>query len=449
MSDKQDAKQKSRNGLSDARKYRRQGQTLKALKACDQALEDYQQSTSGGGRRDAKLLAALHAQRGAAKADLGFLTSRRLDDPEQQPADDDMPGAIEDLESAVALDKDNGWAWARLGDAYRVLARDNYKLVSPAQFDAWKQRALEAFEHAARLLPEEGAWLKAHMGATHFSACWTALEEEAEQNQRPRKGKGKPARRTRNGKNQDKETARALFQAAIEENPSYAWAKRFLAYVATLDQDYDLSKEILGDALLDDPQARLQVLRGVGLLSLYAGSQEQPRAAGGKARSKADRAVALDDAMRASSQALLQDHEDYMALYVQAATVSELARAHGADPKYAEEVCRNACGKLLNVVGRIMALAVGLYLRSGKHASIESAQLAVLELLDKHLESTHRDHELQVIGVHEPFWASPAPGGVYDPREGQSHLGATRDILHKLTEIAREARAQLASKGKQ
>ncbi|HWN70863.1 MAG TPA: hypothetical protein VNM90_24645, partial [Haliangium sp.] len=61
MSDKQDAKQKSRDGLSDARKYRRQGQTLKALKACDQALEDYQQATSGGGRRDAKLLAALYA----------------------------------------------------------------------------------------------------------------------------------------------------------------------------------------------------------------------------------------------------------------------------------------------------------------------------------------------------------------------------------------------------
>lgn len=449
MSEKQDAKQKCRDRLRDARKFRRQGQPLKALASSDQGIADYQQATSRGSRRDDALLAALYAQRGAAKADIGFLTSRNLEHP-GRPAD--VPGAIEDLESAVELDKENGWAWARLGDACRVLARDGYKLLPPDEFQAFQERALEAFEQATRLLPEESAWLNAHKGATHFAGCWATLEEEAEQRARPRKGKAKADKRTRSGKNQDKERARELFEAAIAENPSYAWAKRFLAYVETLDENYDLSKEILGDALLDDPYARLQVLRGMGLLSLYTASNGQSGAARGKARSKApskaERAQALDDAMRASSQALLQDHEDYMALYVQAAAVSELARDHGVDPKYAEQVCRNACGKLLNVIGRITALAAGLYLRSGEHGGdFEKAEQGVLALLDAHLEKTHRDHELQVIGRHEAFWRSTAPGEGGGKRT--THFEATREILRTLTEVARAARAQLASEGKQ
>jgi tetratricopeptide (TPR) repeat protein len=448
MSEQQEAKQKSRESLRHGRNYRRQGQALKALKACDQAFAEYEQAIRSGERRDAKLLSDLHAQRGAAKAAVGFLTSRDLDQAHGQdaPAVDDVPGAIEDLERAVALNKYNGWAWAQLGEARRVLARDMYKLLSTEQFESCTRGAIEAFEQAAQLLPDETAWVNAHLAAAHFAHYWVALDAEAPPTAKRGHGRrpGKADKRTsKRDAHPDKETARALFRQAIDENPNYAWAKRFMAYLVTLDQEYDLGKELLGDALLDDPQARLHVLRSMSLLSLYSGSEGDD----GKGRTAENRATALEEAIRAAGQVLTQDPEDYMAIYVHAAAVSELADVHDVDARYAEEVCRNACGKLVHVISRILGLTVGLYLRSGRNASAEQVGHDVLALLDRHLENAHRDHELHTIRRHEAFWSDRAalPGG---PGNGApTHFEVALDILRKLTETTRAARAQLTPEG--
>ncbi len=338
---------------------RRQGYYYKAARQFDAAIAGGP-TTLGDSRAK--------AGRGVAKVGMGFL---------KQIDADGLPGAIEDLEAAVAEHATDGWAWAQLGEAYRIHGRDEFKALDSDVLRELVGKALGAFEKALEYAPENRAWILAHRGAAHFLALVV-------QNRVDLDG---PSESSSVGLTFDDSAdlykrAERDFQDAIKAFPNYAWAKQFLAFLFTVVGKHKQAISLLGEALLDAGDISPPLLRSLSLLYRYSARMEpEPD----------DRRQALEQALYTGQRVLAADYEDYVATYSVAASALELGYPEARD------VCRSARNRLLNTVARIIPFAVALHNESG-----DSADLS--EIFDKHVRQA--DIETAAILGQDPLWSS-------------------------------------------
>lgn len=400
--------------------YRRQGQIQRSIEELDDVITSIPGCNRTGTVPAAykELATFAYTRRGVAKMALGFVSGRPIEKDTLGAIftlPNSAPGAIEDLETAVRIDAQNGWALAQLGEAYRVFARNRFRWLSPQAFGECTDKALRAFEAAKDLIREHRAWLCAHQGAAYFASVFRSYEQ----------AEGRFPDAIFQGTEQQElllarehlDQAKQALSEAIRLNPRYSWARRIYAVAVTLGSkdpgDYVTSMKNLSEALIDDPQASFYILRGVGMLSYYATRSRDPDTG---QPDPATREILLR-ALRASTQVNQLDPEDYMAVYTHACASAALGHP------YHKELCRNACDELMNAMTRIVTF-LGRLLRLSGHdperirATTRELMQQAFHRLAGNMDTAmmiHSDPEWQkVVATAERAERSPARSAAFD-----------------------------------
>ncbi len=343
---------------------RSQGQFANAIAIFDKII--------AAGKADTALLSWTYARRGAAKVSVGFYQNH---DGASEQKGDIKPenGALEDFEQATEIDPKNGWAWAQLGEVRRTLARDQFRILPQSDFDALTRRSIAAFDRAFEYLPQQRAWLHAHRAAAHFVSIWRKYDLD------------NPTLDAIPPDDADVQLADTDFACALRENPNYGWAKRFYAFLKTLIGEYSRADSLLSDAMIDDPDASLHILRSLSMLYRYSAAEA--------GITSEERITTLRRSVRAAAQVMYRDPEDYFAIYTHAAAIAD------ADYPDARQVCLCARDQLLNGLARMTSFALILHERAGE--PIGDFARVIGDILD----SPHRDIELATILRHDPHIA--------------------------------------------
>ncbi|ACY17115.1 hypothetical protein [Haliangium ochraceum] len=347
---------------------------------------------------DAKLAAMARVGRGEIKMLLGYYSSRTPNLPLEDPAalaaehpDSDLVGAIDELEDAVQLDPQSGRAWAQLGEAHRMFARDFFRVMPEPRFEAHLERARQAYEKAGELLPEQEAWLAAHEGARLCHVLWRYLyRRDSELAQQQCDSPDTDAMLER---------ALACFQHALSLAPDYIWAKRFLGYALTMRNEYEKAMQVLGEADVGAGRVDATTQRIMAMLSRYAAgaarsASEEPGIGTAQAEElRVEAARRLRQAQSASQQAIALDSEDTLALYTNAAAWLD------RDTPEAYGIASEACGRILNQAADALLLATLLYTRMHKS---EDLTREFDDQLSKHIREAYHSSELGGLAQHDP-----------------------------------------------
>jgi len=131
---------------------------------------------------------------------------------------DDLPRAASYIESALALDPNNAWAWSRYG--WLAIYHDE------------PDRARERFERALLLSPLDPLEFNLRLGIAFAQ-----------------------------GQKGDYAQAARLIQEVLNRHPKVIWAYRQLAYVSALDGDLPTARAAIERLRADNPNASIEFMK--------------------------------------------------------------------------------------------------------------------------------------------------------------------------------------------
>jgi tetratricopeptide (TPR) repeat protein len=363
---------------------RRQRKFFEALDAFDQAIA----RASAG---DSKLLSYAYAHRGETKMALGYYCNEEVDLLEAGVAPDAhhdhsrFPSAISDFKKALQFNGRYGWALAQLGEAHRCQARTYYQMPASDNFRKHIEWSLRYFEQAEAYLPDTTRpWILAHMAASLMAR----LEHNCEMAE---------DHSTDIFETEDGERAHDLLQAALKQNPRYAWARRCHAFLHALRWRLDLSIKEFGEASLDNPNSDLHLLRAMALLTGHA--SEWPDQGDGADEER--RKELLERSVYCSQLVLEQDSEDILARAAYAmALLKQMYGSGEPDAAFddrARLISASARAELLNALARLLMFSFELAVLASPHGKME-------DIID---ELRSNIHQMFLPQEAEGLWKQP------------------------------------------
>lgn len=345
-------------------------------------------------------IAWLLSYRGTAKLAVGFL-KESIPPDDSKFAIDTNNDAIEDLECATRLHPAYSWAYAQLGDSYRVYARDYYRKIGSENA---MEAILRSIKHLETASSHESAnadnikcWIYAHLGAAHMAEFWRNTVTSP-----PREEHDEETEESCNNAEESLNRAEFYFNEAFNRaskiNKNYIWAKRFYAYVLTargkrrgnvirytinnkchreiLEKD-DFKKAI--DLLNESGESHNPaILQSLSLLRRYMAGQEED-----------DKSSLYKLSLETAQSVVLADPENPYTLFSMAASSIGLKHLH------AKEVAHASCLRIVNIMFRIGMMALVLHLASGGNRA------GFWDILES--SAKDREYELQTIISKDPL----------------------------------------------
>ncbi|ACY17120.1 tetratricopeptide repeat protein [Haliangium ochraceum] len=388
-----------RQQLAEARACLAQGRLAVAFASYDELLR------RGNESGDAWLVARAYAGRGEIKLAQGWLSAREphLDiEPGAPLAAGELPGALEDLQAAVAADPGCTWAWAHLAEAHRLSARDFLRSLPPRRFLAHIAGARAALATLRELVGRPRPWIAAHEAAVDVhQVCRLLSIDLGGQTELAALARTADAAQVREIERLY-ERAEQRLREALAAEPGYAWAKRFLAYVLTMRGSFEAAAALIDELSAaagreDAPSACM-----MSLLCRYAAAQK------GEGQGE-ERERLLQRALSASMVAAQDNHEDFMAAYAHAASCVDAGLEDAAG------VVRDARARILNLAARAVFMAFAL------HRSVGQDERSFLAIFDETMRTAHLDVETLGIAQRDPAWRHP-PSELVQAFEGRPLL---------------------------
>lgn len=191
--------------------------------------------------------------------------------------------ACDDFVAALAIRPEYAWAYAQMGEAFRIFARNQISSIRSADLQICVSHALGCFDCAEELGSESDAWVHAHKGALYGLAYWHAIDmpiiydsdaigpTDGDLSFLTRMKDSIPSAPMPRDPEEIYKAGEAAFSTASALNPTYPWALAFHAFLRVLHRDYESAIPLLEKAQLYDVNKRLLMLRGISKLQSYIG----------------------------------------------------------------------------------------------------------------------------------------------------------------------------------